>query len=95
MNEKVLEKLKEVRKYIQGKQYQEALDECEVMIMKNDKNFNAQMFAGFCYEKLGNDAKAEKAYLYAEDLDSSSIEVSKALFGIYGRLKKDQSTKYL
>lgn len=53
------------------------------------------MFAGFCYEKLGQDAKAEKAYLYAEDLDPKNIDIAKALYGLYSRLKKDSSTKYL
>lgn len=61
MDEKLKQRITDIRKKIQLKEYQQALDDCDyVFIMMTNKVASVHLFAGFCYEKLKNDTKAER-----------------------------------
>jgi hypothetical protein len=61
MDEKLRQRIADIRKKIQQKEYQQALDDCDyVFIMITNKNVSVHLFAGFCHERLKNDTRAER-----------------------------------
>lgn len=63
MDEKVRQRITDIKKKIQQKEFQQALDDCDyIFIMISNKIAMVHLFAGFCHERLKNDAKAEREY---------------------------------
>lgn len=96
MDEVAKKKIAAVRKLIQEKKFQEAIDDLEVMVYKYAKLYQIHLMAGLCYSKLDRHLDAEKAFLEVLDLKPDETNAVKELCDIYTR-RGDmvKSTKYM
>ncbi|XP_039257339.2 tetratricopeptide repeat protein 37-like isoform X1 [Styela clava] len=85
--------LKAAKTSIQAKDFQTALQHCELVLKKDAHNYNALVFAGLCYSETNQNEKAREKYKVAIESQPDQILAYQGFANLYMKHWKKKKTK--